>query len=149
MVHLTLLPELTAINKNSGFPGQKLLSPVFVCFFSFSLLLGFRTFYFYLQYGKDSGFLDVARFGSMEHKFGQVSDKLICTIIIFQNVSVFESNHKEQEDLKGVRFLSGVIERLGTSKLLLRTNTNTLDLVNDIVIFLWNLSHSITLPSED
>ena len=93
--------------------------------------------------------IGVARFGSLEHELEQASDKLICITTIFRNLSVFESNHRALADPNVVRFLSGVIERLGTSKLLLRTNTNTLDFMNGIVIFLSNLSHSITLPSTD
>ena len=93
--------------------------------------------------------LDVARVGSLEHELEQASDKLIYITTIFRNLSSFESNHKALEDPNVVRFLSGIIERLGTSKLLLRTNTNTFDFMNDIVIFLSNLSHLITLPSED
>ena len=108
-----------------------------------------RTFLFYLQHTIDRGFQDVARFGSLEHELEQASDKLICITTIFRNLSFFESNHKALADPNVVRFLSGVIERLGTSKLLLRTNTNTLDFMNDIVIFLSNLSHSIILPSEN
>ena len=48
-----------------------------------------------------------------------------------------------------VRFLSCVNDRVGTSELLLRTNTNTLDFMNDIVIFLLILSHAIRLPRAD
>ncbi|KAG0132962.1 hypothetical protein HOY82DRAFT_584673 [Tuber indicum] len=95
------------------------------------------------------GLIDVARFGSLEHELEKSADKLICITTIFRNLSFFESNHKALADPNVVRFLSGVIERLGTSKLLLRTNTNTLDFMKDIIIFLSNLSHSITLPSED
>ena len=40
MVFVTMLFRFTATNTNSGFPGQRLLSPVFVCFFCFSFLLG-------------------------------------------------------------------------------------------------------------
>jgi len=97
--------------------------------------------------------IGVARFGSLEHELEQASDKLIYITTIFRNLSVlsfgFQSNHRALADPGVVRLLSGVIERLGTSKLLLRTNTNTLDFMNDIVIFLSNLSHSITLPSAD
>ena len=93
--------------------------------------------------------MGVARFGSLEHELQQASDKPICITTIFQNLSVFESNHRALADPNVVTFLSGVFERLGTSKLLLRTNTNTLDFINDIVISLSNLSHSITLPSAD
>lgn len=93
--------------------------------------------------------VDIPRFGAIEHELEKAADKLICITTIFRNLSFFESNHKALADPNVVRFLSGVIERLGTSKLLLRTNTNTLDFMKDIIIYLSNLSHSITLPSED
>lgn len=93
--------------------------------------------------------VDIPRFGAIEYELEKAADKLICITTIFRNLSFFESNHKALADPNVVRFLSGVIERLGTSKLLLRTNTNTLDFMKDIIIYLSNLSHSITLPSED
>ena len=40
VVFLTLLPRFNDTNTNSGFSSQRLLSPVFVCFFFFSFLLG-------------------------------------------------------------------------------------------------------------
>ena len=91
----------------------------------------------------------VARFGSLENELKQASDKLICITTILQNLLVFGLNDRVLADPNVVRFLSEVIERLGTSKLLLRTNTNTLDFMNDIVLFLSNLSHSIKLSSTD
>lgn len=93
--------------------------------------------------------VDIPRFGTIEHELERAADKLICITTIFRNLSFFESNHKALADPNVVRFLSGVIERLGTSKMLLQTYTNTLDFMKDIIIYLSNLSHSITLPSED
>ncbi|KAL7268776.1 hypothetical protein RUND412_008582 [Rhizina undulata] len=93
--------------------------------------------------------LDVPRFGTLDHDLERAADKLICITTVFRNLSFFESNHKALADPNVVRFLSGVIERIGTSKLLLRTHANTLDFMKDIIVYLSNLSHSITLPSED
>lgn len=65
--------------------------------------------------------IGVARFGSLEHELEQASDKLIYITTIFRNLSVlsfgFQSNHRALADPGVVRLLSGVIERLGTSKL--------------------------------
>ena len=71
--------------------------------------------------------IGVARFGSLEHELELTSDKLICITKIFRKFSVFELNHRALADPNVIRFLLGVIERLGTSKLLLMTNTNTLN----------------------
>src|ERR1700761_2767815 len=57
VVFLTVLPRFTATDTNSGFPGQRLLSPVFVCFICLSFLLGLCAFLFYLQHATDGGFL--------------------------------------------------------------------------------------------
>ena len=98
LVVLTLLPQLTATNRDSRFPGQTLLSPVFVFFICFSFLLGLRTFVFYLQHTIERGFLDDVPFESLEHELEQASDKLICITLIFRNLSVFESNHNALAD---------------------------------------------------
>ena len=83
--------------------------PVFVCYFCFTFLPGLQTVLFYLKHSIDGGFLDIARFGSLEHELEQVSDKLICITTIFGNLAVFESNHKALADSKVVVFLSGII----------------------------------------
>ncbi|KAF8536051.1 hypothetical protein BDD12DRAFT_749810 [Trichophaea hybrida] len=93
--------------------------------------------------------LEVSRFGSSEHELERATDKLICTTTILRNLSFFESNHNALAGPSVVRFVSGVIERLGTCPLFLRSYTNLLDFMKDIIIYLSNLSHAIVLPSED
>ena len=93
--------------------------------------------------------LDISRFGSLEHELERATDKLICTTTILRNLSFFESNHHALAGPNVVRFVSCVIERLGTCPLFLRSYTNLLDFMKDIIIYLSNLSHAIVLPSED
>jgi SWI/SNF chromatin-remodeling complex subunit SWI1 len=92
---------------------------------------------------------DVSRFGSLEHELERATDKLICATTILRNLSFFESNHNCLASPNVVRFVSGVIERLGTCPLFLRSYTNLLDFMKDIIIYLSNLAHAIILPSED
>lgn len=93
--------------------------------------------------------LDIPRFGSLEHNLERAADRLICVTTIIRNLSFFEENHSALADQNVVRFLSSVIERLGTSTLFLRTQQNMLDFMKDLVIYLSNLAHAIVLPSED
>lgn len=93
--------------------------------------------------------LDVSRFGSLEHELERATDKLICTTTILRNLSFFESNHQALAGPNVVRFVSCVVERLGTCPLFLRSYTNLLDFMKDIIIYLSNLSHAIVLPTED
>lgn len=93
--------------------------------------------------------LDTSRFGSLENDLERATDKLICTTTILRNLSFFESNHNSLAGPTVVRFVSGVIERLGTCPLFLRSFINLLDFMKDIIIYLSNLAHAIVLPSED
>jgi SWI/SNF chromatin-remodeling complex subunit SWI1 len=93
--------------------------------------------------------LDTSRFGSLENELERATDKLICTTTILRNLSFFESNHNSLAGPTVVRFVSGVIERLGTCPLFLRSYINLLDFMKDIIIYLSNLAHAIVLPSED
>lgn len=93
--------------------------------------------------------MDVPKFGSLAHRLEKAADKLICITTIFRNLSFFESNHAPLAEKNVVTFLSGVIRLLGTRYMLLRTYANTLDFLKDMIIYLSNLSQTITLPSKD
>jgi len=95
------------------------------------------------------GLLDVAPFGSLEYDLEHATDRLICTTTILRNLSFFESNHHALAGTSVVRLISGVIERLGTCPLFLRSFSNLLDYMKDVIVYLSNLSHAIILPSED
>lgn len=73
---------------------------------------------------------------SLEHALEQAYNKLICITTIFLNLLVIHSNYNAVVDPNVVSILFGVVERLCTTKLLLRNNTNTLDFINDIAISL-------------
>lgn len=95
------------------------------------------------------GLIDVHKFGTLPQRLDRAAERLICITTIFRNLSFFESNHNALADAHVVKFLSKAIKLLGTKKLLLRTHTNTLDFLKDIIIYLSNLSHAIILPSKE
>lgn len=98
---------------------------------------------------EQDGLIEVAPFLSQEYDLERCCDRLLCITTIIRNFSFFESNHKQLAAPFVVRFLSSVVERLGTCPLFMRTHTNLLDFMKDIIIYLSNLSHMIILPSED
>ena len=98
---------------------------------------------------EQDGLVDVAPFASQEYDLERACDRLLCITTILRNLSFFESNHHQLAAPFVVRFLSSVIERLGTCHLFMRTYTNLLDFMKDTIIYLSNLSHAIILPSED
>ncbi|KAF8424123.1 hypothetical protein EV426DRAFT_533340 [Tirmania nivea] len=95
------------------------------------------------------GLIDVHKFGTLPQRLDRAAERLICVTTIFRNLSFFESNHNALADAHVVKLLSKAIKLLGTKKLLLRTHTNTLDFLKDIIIYLSNLSHAIILPSKE
>jgi len=93
--------------------------------------------------------LDVSLFGSLENDLERATDKLICITTILRNLSFFESNHNALAGPNVVRFVSGVIERLGACSLFLRSYNGLLDFMKDIIIYLSNLAHAIVIPTEE
>ncbi|KAH0537450.1 hypothetical protein FGG08_005758 [Glutinoglossum americanum] len=92
---------------------------------------------------------DIPEFGSLDYELDRAVDRLICITTILRNLSFYETNHALLADATVVKFLSNVIRYLGTRNMLLRTNTNTLDFMKDIIIYLSNLSQAIELPGKE
>jgi SWI/SNF chromatin-remodeling complex subunit SWI1 len=92
---------------------------------------------------------DIPEFGSPDYELDRAVDRLVCITTILRNLSFYETNHALLADAIVVKFLSNVIRYLGTRNMLLRTNTNTLDFMKDIIIYLSNLSQAIELPGKE
>ena len=92
---------------------------------------------------------DVPEFGSLDYDLDRAVDRLICITTLLRNYSFYESNFTALGLPEVVRFLTGVIRRLGTKEMLLRTHRNTLDFMKDVIVYLSNLSHSIQLPGKE
>ncbi|KAI5806262.1 hypothetical protein EDC01DRAFT_609381 [Geopyxis carbonaria] len=90
-----------------------------------------------------------SRFGTDEHDLERAADKLLCITTVLRNLSFYESNHNALAGSNVVRFLSSVIERIGTCHTFLRSYVNLLDFMKDMITYLSNLSHAIILPSEE
>ncbi|KAL2130938.1 hypothetical protein VTI74DRAFT_5743 [Chaetomium olivicolor] len=92
---------------------------------------------------------EVPLFGSQAYTLDRAVDRLICITTILRNMSCREENHAALADDMVIRFLCVVIRYLGTREMLLRTNTNTLDLMKDLVTFLSNIAPSVEIPGRE
>ncbi|KAJ3473716.1 hypothetical protein NLG97_g10168 [Lecanicillium saksenae] len=95
---------------------------------------------------------DCPAFGTVEYDLDRAVDKLICITTILRNFSFpgeQNDNHVVLADESVVKFLCSVIRYLGTRTMLLRSHTNTLDFMKDIVVILSNIAGSIELPSRE
>ncbi|EPS37209.1 hypothetical protein H072_9133 [Dactylellina haptotyla CBS 200.50] len=92
--------------------------------------------------------LAVPKVGSRPYELDRAADRLIAITTIFRNLSFFESNHDPLAESSVIKFVASVIDIMCNTKLLLRSNNNTLDFMKDMIIFLSNLSQSIILPGK-
>ncbi|KAF3918409.1 hypothetical protein ABW20_dc0106996 [Dactylellina cionopaga] len=92
--------------------------------------------------------LAVPRVGSRLYELDRAADRLIAITTIFRNLSFFESNHDPLAESSVIKFVASVIDIMCKTKMLLRSNNNTLDFMKDMIIFLSNLSQSIILPGK-
>ncbi|XWW92560.1 hypothetical protein V2A60_000485 [Cordyceps javanica] len=91
-------------------------------------------------------------YGTVEYDLDRAVDKLICVTTILRNVSFpgeQNENHAVLADEMVIKFLCSVIRYLGTRTMLLRSNSNTLDFMKDIVVLLSNIAAAIELPSRE
>lgn len=95
------------------------------------------------------GLLNVPKFGSTEYELDRAVERLICITTIIRNLSFIELNQPELADELVIKFLCTVVRYLGTRNMLLRTNTNTLDFMKDVITFLSNLAHHIEIPGKE
>ncbi|KAF3279230.1 hypothetical protein TWF132_000689 [Orbilia oligospora] len=92
--------------------------------------------------------LAVPKVGSCSYELDRAADRLIAITTIFRNLSFFESNHDPLAERGVIKFVASIIDVICRTKLLLRSNNNTLDFMKDMIIFLSNLSQSIILPGK-
>ncbi|KAK6527855.1 hypothetical protein TWF281_009127 [Arthrobotrys megalospora] len=92
--------------------------------------------------------LAVPKVGSRSYELDRAADRLIAITTIFRNLSFFESNHDPLAESSVIKFVAGIIDIICRTKMLLRSNNNTLDFMKDMIIFLSNLSQSIILPGK-
>lgn len=92
---------------------------------------------------------DAPEFGSLECELDRAVDRLICITTILRNFSFSESNFLALGSPPVVEFLSTLFRYMGTRRMLLRTNQNTLDFMKDAVIFLSNLAHTMQVPGRE
>ncbi|KAK4101238.1 hypothetical protein N658DRAFT_507192 [Parathielavia hyrcaniae] len=91
----------------------------------------------------------VAVFGSQEYELDRAVDRLICITTILRNFSCREENHAPLADDAVIQFLCVLIRYFGTREMLLRTNSNALDLMKDLVTLLSNISSAVEVPGRE
>lgn len=95
---------------------------------------------------------DCPAYGTVEYNLDRAVDKLICVTTILRNVSFpgeQNENHLLLADELVIKFICSVIRYLGTRTMLLRSPTNTLDFMKDIVVLLSNIAGAIELPGRE
>ncbi|KAI1851439.1 hypothetical protein JX266_003514 [Neoarthrinium moseri] len=94
-------------------------------------------------------FKKVAAFGDEDYELDHAADRLIAITTILRNLSFHDPNHDLLADEVIVKFLCSTIRSLGTLESLLRSPTNTLDFMKDVIIILSNIAGSIELPGKE
>lgn len=92
---------------------------------------------------------DINPMGTLEYELDHAVDRLICITTILRNMSFFPLNHRPLADELVIKFLCVVIRCLGTRNMLLRTHTDTLDFMKDVVILLSNIAGSVEIPERE
>ncbi|EQK97505.1 ARID/BRIGHT DNA binding domain containing protein [Ophiocordyceps sinensis CO18] len=95
---------------------------------------------------------DIPAFGTTEHELDRAVDRLICITTILRNFSFpgeQNDNHNFLSDDSVIKMICVIIRYLGTRTMLLRTHSNTLDFMKDIVILLSNIAGSVELPGRE
>jgi SWI/SNF chromatin-remodeling complex subunit SWI1 len=98
---------------------------------------------------EQEGLQDTPAFGTLDYDMDRSVERLICIATIMRNLSFYEPNQHYLADGLVIKFLCVVIRYLGTRNMLLRTQTNTLDFIKDVIILLSNLAHTIEIPGRE
>ncbi|KAF7546393.1 hypothetical protein G7Z17_g8478 [Cylindrodendrum hubeiense] len=95
---------------------------------------------------------DIPVFGTAEYELDRAVDRLVCVTTILRNVSFpgeGNDNHSVLADELVIKFLCVLIRYLGTRTMLLRSQSNTLDLMKDVVVLLSNIAGSVEIPGRE
>lgn len=91
----------------------------------------------------------VSIFGDVDYELEHAASRLLAITTILRNLSFIEVNQPVIADESVVRFLCSVIRSLGTHENLLRTSSNCLDFMKDVIIMLSNIAGSLELPGRE
>ena len=92
---------------------------------------------------------DVPAFGAPGYDLERAAERVVAITTILRNFSFYECNHRLLTSTPLIKWLSNTIRLMGTRNMLLRSFINTQDFYKDMVIFLSNITQSLTLPSRD
>lgn len=95
---------------------------------------------------------NIPPFGSNDYELDRAVERLTCITTILRNVSFpgeQNDNHLVLCDESVIKLLCSIIRYLGTRTMLLRTHSNTLDFMKDIVVLLSNIAGSLEVPGRE
>ena len=92
---------------------------------------------------------EVHSMGTLNYELDQSVERLICITTILRNLSFWEINHNVLIEPHVIKFITTVIQYLGTRNMLLRSYGSTLDFAKDIVIYLSNVAEAVDLPGKE
>lgn len=92
---------------------------------------------------------DVPEFGSLDYELDRAVERLICVTTILRNFSFSESNFGVLGIPVVTQCFAGIVRNIGTRKMFLRRDQNTLNLMKDTVIFMGNLAHTMQIPGKE
>lgn len=100
-------------------------------------------------HSEHSSLADVPEFGSLDYQLDRAVERLICVTTILRNFSFSESNFAVLGIPAVTQCFAGIFRNIGTRKMFLRRDQNTLNLMKDAVVFMGNLAHSMQIPGKD
>ncbi|KAJ5103652.1 hypothetical protein N7532_004181 [Penicillium argentinense] len=100
-------------------------------------------------HSENSSLADVPEFGSLAYELDRAVDRLICVTTILRNFSFSESNFGVLGIPAVTQCLAGIFRKIGTRKMFLRNDSNTLDFMKDAVVFMGNLAHAMQISSKE
>lgn len=92
---------------------------------------------------------EVPEFGSIDYRLDRAVERLICITTIIRNLSFNEANVGILGIPSVTQVFADVFRCLGTHRMFLRTNQNTLDFMKDAVIFMSNSAHVMQIPGKE
>lgn len=92
---------------------------------------------------------DVPEFGCLDYELDRAVERLICVTTILRNFSFSESNFGVLGMPAVTQCFANIFRNIGTRKMFLRRDQNTLNLMKDAVVFMGNLAHSMQIPGKE
>lgn len=101
-------------------------------------------------YSEFTSLAEVHEFGSVAYELDRAVDRMIAITTILRNFSFPADSTLAAFAVPSLtQFFADVCRHLGTRKMFLRTNQNTLEFMKDAVIFMSNTAHVMPMPGQE